>query len=88
MAGVLVLLSIGLITIYFRESSSGGLHSAQSAGATVYDLFLSTAAAPLWVARITETQRAAGVTITAVGTVSATSPGAGKELPGHGQAAR
>jgi rod shape-determining protein MreC len=34
-AGVLVLLSIVLITIYFRESSSGGLHSAQSAGATV-----------------------------------------------------
>ena len=35
MAGVLVLLSIGLITIYFRESSGGGLHQVQSAGATV-----------------------------------------------------
>jgi rod shape-determining protein MreC len=34
-AGVLVLLSIVLITIYFRESSGGGLHSVQSAGATV-----------------------------------------------------
>jgi rod shape-determining protein MreC len=33
--GVLVLLSIVLITIYFRESSGGGLHSVQSAGATV-----------------------------------------------------
>jgi hypothetical protein len=45
-------------------------------GATHYDLFLSTAANPLWVARITEAQRAAGVTITAVGTVDPTSPGA------------
>jgi rod shape-determining protein MreC len=34
-AGVLVLLSIALITIYFRESSGGGLHQVQSAGATV-----------------------------------------------------
>jgi rod shape-determining protein MreC len=34
-AAVLVLLSIALITIYFRESSSGGLHRVQSAGATV-----------------------------------------------------
>ena len=35
MAGVLVLLSIGLITIYFRESPGGGLHQVQSAGATL-----------------------------------------------------
>ena len=34
-AGVLVLLSIILITIYFREPAGGGLHGAQSAGATV-----------------------------------------------------
>jgi rod shape-determining protein MreC len=34
-AGVLVLLSIALITIYFRESSGGSLHQVQSAGATV-----------------------------------------------------
>jgi rod shape-determining protein MreC len=34
-AAVLVLLSIGLITIYFRESSGGGLHQVQSAGAAV-----------------------------------------------------
>jgi rod shape-determining protein MreC len=34
-AGVLVLLSIALITVYFRESSGGGLHQVQSAGATV-----------------------------------------------------
>ena len=35
MAGVLVLLSIALITVYFRESAGGGLHQVQSAGATV-----------------------------------------------------
>ncbi|HEX6491724.1 MAG TPA: rod shape-determining protein MreC [Gaiellaceae bacterium] len=35
MASVLVLLSIALITVYFRESSGGGLHQVQSAGATV-----------------------------------------------------
>ncbi len=35
MAGVLVLLSIALITIYFRESSGGALHQVQSGGATV-----------------------------------------------------
>lgn len=46
--------------------------------AVTYDLFLSTAANPLWVARITEAQRAAGCTVTAVGTVTGTSPGAGK----------
>jgi rod shape-determining protein MreC len=34
-ASVLVLLSIALITVYFRESSGGGLHQVQSAGATV-----------------------------------------------------
>jgi rod shape-determining protein MreC len=34
-AGVLVVLSIALITVYFRESSGGGLHQVQSAGATV-----------------------------------------------------
>jgi len=34
-AGVLVALSLVLITIYFREPAGGGLHSVQSAGATV-----------------------------------------------------
>lgn len=46
--------------------------------ATVFDLFLSTDASPKWVARITEAQRAAGVTVTALGTIDPTSPGAGK----------
>jgi rod shape-determining protein MreC len=34
-AGVLVLLSLVLITVYFREPAGGGLHSVQSGGATV-----------------------------------------------------
>jgi hypothetical protein len=50
--------------------------TAAVTGADGYDLFLSVDAAPKWVARVTEAQRAAGVTVTAVGTVIATSPGA------------
>lgn len=42
---------------------------AQVASATHYDLFLSVDAAPKWVARITEAQRAAGCAVTAVGVV-------------------
>jgi rod shape-determining protein MreC len=34
-AGVLVLLSLVLITVYFREPAGGGLHSIQGTGATV-----------------------------------------------------
>jgi rod shape-determining protein MreC len=34
-AGVLVLLSLVLITVYFREPAGGALHGVQSAGATV-----------------------------------------------------
>src|SRR6185312_3283594 len=34
-AGVLVLLSLVLITVYFRESASGSLHGAQGTAATV-----------------------------------------------------
>jgi rod shape-determining protein MreC len=34
-AGVLVLLSLILITVYFREPAGGGLHSVQGTGATV-----------------------------------------------------
>ena len=37
--GVLVLLSLVLITIYFREPADGGLHGVQSAGATVLKPF-------------------------------------------------
>ena len=35
MAGVLVFVSIVLITIYFREPSGGSLHGVQSTGAAV-----------------------------------------------------
>jgi rod shape-determining protein MreC len=38
-AGVLVLLSLVLITIYFREPAGGGLHGVQSTGATVLKPF-------------------------------------------------
>jgi rod shape-determining protein MreC len=38
-AGLLVLLSLVLITIYFREPADGGLHGVQSAGATVLKPF-------------------------------------------------
>jgi rod shape-determining protein MreC len=38
-AGVLVLLSLVLITIYFREPAGGSLHGVQSAGATVFRPF-------------------------------------------------
>lgn len=34
-AGVLVVLSLAMITVYFRESGSGGLHDAQAVGASV-----------------------------------------------------
>lgn len=61
----------------------------QVVGAVYYDIFLSVDAAPLWVGRVTEAQRAAGASITAVGTV--TSPSAGVvagdvrvEVPGTG----
>jgi hypothetical protein len=47
----------------------------QVVGAAFYDVFFSTDAAPLWVARVTEAQRAAGALVSAVGTV--VSPSAG-----------
>ena len=57
-----------LITV----SKSIDLTIPQSAGATYYDIFVSTSTtAPLWVARVTEAQRAAGCAVTAVATVGA-----------------
>ena len=35
MVGVLILASLAMITVYFRESPSGGLHGFQSAGVSV-----------------------------------------------------
>lgn len=43
----------------------------QCIGAEWYDIFFHTDAAPKWLGRISETQRAAGCAITAVGTVAA-----------------
>lgn len=62
---------------------------ASVASSEYYDIFMSSAAAPFWVARVTEAQRAAGVTVTGVGVISAVSPGAGivqVQLPGTGVA--
>lgn len=47
----------------------------QVANAVSYGVFLSSASAPLWVAKITEAQRVAGCKITAVGTVESPSSG-------------
>ena len=44
---------------------------SQVAGADYYDVFLSTDAAPKWVARVTEAQRASGIIVSAVGTLIA-----------------
>ena len=44
-----MLLSLVLITVYFRESASGGLHSVQSTGATVlrpFEIGANRVAAP------------------------------------------
>jgi len=64
---------------------------AKVTGADAYDLFCSTAgAAALWVGRITEAQRLAGGTLTAVNTYASTGGIAGAidiEVPGTGLAA-
>lgn len=65
-------------TINTQATSASGVntHSIRltfgaATGAEWYDIFLSDAAAPLWVARVTEAQRAAGdYEVTAVGTVA------------------
>jgi hypothetical protein len=60
------------------ENKSVALTVAQATGATYYDIFMSVDAAPKWVGRITETQRASGIALTAVGTTGASEVGAGK----------
>lgn len=70
------------VTKLYTATDASNTHAArltipQVSGARNYLIYLSTAAAPLRVATISETQRAAGVTVTAVDTISATSPGAG-----------
>jgi len=57
---------------YATDTGSIRLTIPQRAGAEWYNLFLSVDAAPYWVARLTEAQRAAGdFEVTAVGTVTA-----------------
>jgi len=61
-----------LVTVTPTVNKSIDITIPQSAGAEHYDIFLSTATtAPLWVVRVTETQRETGCAITAVGTVGA-----------------
>lgn len=61
-----------LVTVTPTVNKSIDITVPQSTGATYYDIFLSTATtAPLWVARVTEAQRAAGAAVTAVATVGA-----------------
>lgn len=61
-----------LVTVTPTVNKSIDITIPQCAGATYYDICLSTApTAPLWVARVTEAQRAAGCAVTAVGTVGA-----------------
>jgi len=60
-----------LVTVTPTADKSIDVTIPQATNAEYYDILLSTSTtAPLWVARITETQRAAGCAITAVGTVS------------------
>lgn len=53
------------------ENKSVLMTIPQIAGATHYDVFLSTDTSPKWVGRVPESMRASGCTITAVGIVSA-----------------
>ena len=59
-----------LVTVTPTVNKSIDVTIPQATGAEYYDIFLSTSTtSPLWVARVTESQRAAGCAITAVGTV-------------------
>ena len=61
-----------LVTVAPTVNKSIDITVPQATGAEYYDIYLSTSTtAPLWVARVTETQRATGCVITAVGTVEA-----------------
>ena len=59
-----------LVTVTPTADKSIDVTVPQATNAEYYDIFLSTSTtAPLWVARITETQRATGCAVTAVATV-------------------
>lgn len=69
--------AIQTLTIPTQAMGAGGdthalqITVAQVTGAVGYHIFVSSDAAPKWVAYITEAQRAAGCAVTAVGTVGA-----------------
>ena len=65
-----------ILTATPTVSCSLDLTVPQVVGATYYDVFCSTETTdPKWVGRITETERADGCSITAVGTIGAVGPG-------------
>jgi hypothetical protein len=65
--------AIGAVTPTLNKTVD--LVFAKVEGAEFYDIFFSTDAQPLWVGRITEAERVAGCSITAVGTVGEAGPG-------------
>lgn len=68
------IIPIDTLTTAAYGASTGSIRAtiAQRVGAEYYDLFLSTDAAPKWVGRITEAQRAAGgFKVSALGVVEA-----------------
>jgi hypothetical protein len=60
-----------IVTVTPTLNKTVDITMPQVVGATYYDIFFSTDAAPLWLGRVTEAERATGVAITAVGTVGA-----------------
>jgi hypothetical protein len=60
-----------IVTVTPTVNKTVDVSIAQVVGATYYDIFFSTDAAPLWVGRVTEAQRLSGIAITAVGTTAA-----------------
>jgi len=64
-----------ILTITPTVNKTVDLTIPQVTGATYYDVFYSTDAAPKWVGRVTEAERAAGTAITAVGTTDDTENG-------------
>lgn len=69
-----------IVTVTPTENKCVLLTVPKINGAEHYDVFFSTDAAPKWLARVTEAERAAGAVVTAVGTVTTTGGTAGKVL--------
>jgi len=79
-----------LVTVTPTVNKSIDITIPQATGAEYYDILLSTATtAPLWVARVTEAQRAAGCAIIGVGNIDTDASSAGVvnvQIVGTGQA--